>query len=185
MNLDRVSVIGTSCSGKTTFARNLSANLGSPHFELDSLYWKPNWSAAPDEEFRASVEEVTKAARWVVDGNYRTANDVVWPRASTIIWLNYSFPLVFYRALRRTIQRVSRKELLFAGNRETFRGAFLSRQSILLWVVTTHWRRRRQYEEYLREGRGPWREAIVLRSPRQARSFLRSVRSSAKGSSRG
>jgi adenylate kinase family enzyme len=178
MNLDRVSVIGTSCSGKTTFARNLAAILGSPHFELDSLYWKPNWSGAPDEEFRASVEEVTRAARWVVDGNYRVANDLVWSRVTAIVWLNYPFPLVFYRALRRTIQRVARKELLFAGNRETFRAAFLSRQSILLWVITTHWRRRRQYAELLRDDHRPGLEVVVLHRPRDAQRFLRSVKSS-------
>jgi adenylate kinase family enzyme len=179
MDLDRVSVIGTSCSGKTTFARSLAAILDVPHFELDSLYWKPNWSAAPDGEFRASVEKITQAGRWVVDGNYRVANDIVWSRATVVIWLNYPFPLVFYRALRRTIQRVARKELLFAGNRETFRAAFLSRQSILLWVITTHWRRRRQYSKFLRSSSGPWREAIVLRGPRDARRFFRSLKSSA------
>lgn len=176
MDLDRVSVIGTSCSGKTTFARNLAAILGHPHFELDALYWKPNWSAAPDEEFRASVQEVTRAPRWIVDGNYRVANDIVWSRATTVIWLNYPFLLVFYRALRRTIQRVARKELLFAGNRETFRDAFLSRQSILLWVITTHWRRRKQYAAIQESSASPWRDAIVLRSPREAERFLRSMR---------
>lgn len=176
MELDRVSVIGTSCSGKTTFARNLAAILGNPHFELDSLYWKPNWSGAPDEEFRASVDELTRAPRWIVDGNYRIANDIVWSRASMVIWLNYPFPLVFYRALRRTIQRVARKELLFAGNRETFRAAFLSRQSILLWVITTHWRRRKQYTAIQKSGAPAWREVIVLRSPREAERFLCSIR---------
>jgi hypothetical protein len=106
----------------------------------------------------------------------RVANDLVWSRVTAIVWLNYPFPFVFYRALRRTIQRVARKELLFAGNRETFKAAFLSRQSILLWVITTHWRRRRQYAEILRDDARPVREAIVFRRPRDAERLLRSVK---------
>ena len=36
-NLDRVAVIGTSCAGKTTFARCLAGSAESSHVELDSL----------------------------------------------------------------------------------------------------------------------------------------------------
>jgi adenylate kinase family enzyme len=178
MDLSRVSVIGTSCSGKTTFARDLASKMGSPHLELDALYWKPNWSGTADDEFRAAVDSATKGADWVVDGNYRVANEIVWTRATTIVWLNYPFPLVFHRALRRTIQRVVRGDLLFAGNRETFRYAFLSRQSILLWVITTHRRRKRQYRALLMRDPAAKPATVVLRSPREARAFLRSVKSS-------
>jgi adenylate kinase family enzyme len=181
MDLRRVSVIGTSCSGKSTFARDLARLLGSPHFELDAMYWKPNWSAAPDEEFRACVDDVTKGDRWIVDGNYRVANEIVWSRATAIVWLDYAFLLVFYRALRRTIRRVARKELLFAGNRETFRVAFLSRQSILLWVITTHWRRKKQYRALMADVRDSQRETVRFRNPWEAKRFLSSLRSAPPG----
>jgi adenylate kinase family enzyme len=40
--LTRVVVVGSSCSGKTTFARSLAEIVGSPHVELDALHWGPN-----------------------------------------------------------------------------------------------------------------------------------------------
>jgi adenylate kinase family enzyme len=40
----RVVVIGTSCVGKTTFARSLAHVLSCPHVELDALHWQPNWT---------------------------------------------------------------------------------------------------------------------------------------------
>ena len=42
MSMQRVMVVGTSCSGKTTLARGLSGALGVPHIELDALYWGPD-----------------------------------------------------------------------------------------------------------------------------------------------
>ena len=79
--LDRVAVVGTSCSGKTTLAKTLAARLGATHLELDAVHWEPNWQSAPDEEFRLAVSEALSGDRWVVDGNYGKVRDIIWPRA--------------------------------------------------------------------------------------------------------
>ncbi|TME62901.1 MAG: AAA family ATPase, partial [Chloroflexi bacterium] len=47
----RISVVGTTGSGKTTFARELARRLGVPHVELDALAWGPNWTLVPVEVF--------------------------------------------------------------------------------------------------------------------------------------
>ncbi|HVO94622.1 MAG TPA: hypothetical protein VMT22_17365 [Terriglobales bacterium] len=48
----RVVVIGTSCVGKSTFARSVANLLKVPHIELDAFFWSPNWVQKPSEEFR-------------------------------------------------------------------------------------------------------------------------------------
>lgn len=40
-DFNRVVIIGTSCSGKTTLAGTLAAALATPHIELDALHWLP------------------------------------------------------------------------------------------------------------------------------------------------
>ncbi len=45
--MQRISVIGTSGSGKTTVARRIAESLGFPHVELDALHWEPGWKEAP------------------------------------------------------------------------------------------------------------------------------------------
>jgi len=147
MDLRRVAVVGTSCSGKTTFAAALAALEAVPHIELDVLHWRPNWVEAPLETFRADVAAAVAAERWVCDGNYSRVRDLVWARATTVIWLNYPFATVARRALYRTFRRALLREEMFHGNRETMRKAFLSRDSILLWVATTHRRRRKEYPQ--------------------------------------
>ena len=171
----RVVVIGTSCVGKTTFAQALARGLNFPHVELDSLHWQQNWIPRPPEEFRALTAEALAKDCWITDGNYGAVRDLVWSRATTIIWLNYSFPVVLWRALVRTIRRVLTQEELFSGNRESLRMAFLSRESILWWVITTFHRRRRQYRRLFDTATTPRLVYVEFRSPAEARNFLRGI----------
>ena len=129
--LDRVIVVGTSCSGKTTLAKTLAHTLNVPHIEMDAIHWLPDWQARPTEEVRQLTAAAVAARRWVADGNYSIVRDMLWGRATTLIWLNYSFPVVFGRALWRTTHRIITRQELFSGNRESFRQSFLSRNSIL------------------------------------------------------
>jgi adenylate kinase family enzyme len=141
---DRILVIGISGSGKSTLSRTLSARLRMPHIELDGLFWKPGWVAASDAEFRAAVTRATAAPRWIADGNYSGVRDVLWPRADTVIWLDYPLSVVWSQIWARSLQRLRDREELWNGNRESFRRTFCSFDSILWWVLTNHARRRRQ-----------------------------------------
>jgi adenylate kinase family enzyme len=173
VDLRRVAVVGTSCSGKTTFAAALAAGREVPHIELDALHWRPGWVPAPREAFRQAVAAATSGDRWVSDGNYSAVRDLVWGRATAVIWLDYSFATVLQRALYRTARRAHLRQELYSGNRETFRRALLSRDSILWWVVTTWGRRRREYRELFEQAAFAHLEVIALASPREADRFLR------------
>ena len=168
----RVVVIGTSSAGKTTFARELAGTLSVPLVELDELHWAPNWEHKPKSEFVRLLESAVSGESWVADGNYGFVRDVLWPRANVIIWLNYSLPVIFWRGLRRSIQRSVSGAELWHGNRESFRRTFLSRESILLWIVTTYKRRQQEFME-LRESKSytnlKW---IEFRLPSEASLWL-------------
>jgi hypothetical protein len=87
--------------------------------------------------------------------------------------------LTFARALRRTLRRVATGERLFAGNFETFGRAFLSRESILWWVVQSHLANRVALGARRREDREKQveRRWWVFRHPREAEYWLREVES--------
>jgi adenylate kinase family enzyme len=169
----RFVVVGTSGSGKSAFARRLAARAGAPYVELDALYWDADWTPRPVDEFAAAVRAATEAQRWVVDGNYSVVRDVLWPRATHIVWLNFSRRVVFTRVVARTLRRVVSRQELWAANRESLRKAFLSRDSILLWSFTTFGKNQAKYAK-LRSGSAyphlRWHE---LRTPAQAEGFLR------------
>jgi len=181
VNLTRVVVVGTSCSGKTTFARRLASILGTPCFELDSLYWGPQWT--PRSDFEEVVRIAVQQPRWIIDGNYSRVRHIIWCRCTAIVWLDYSFARVFWRALGRTVRRVAVGERLYGRNRETIGNALFDVEAPLWLVVRTHGKRRREYPELF--GRPEYRHATVVqfRAPAATAAFLAEARGRAESES--
>lgn len=171
--MQRIVIIGTSGSGKSTLAEALAARIGGSFIDLDALHWLPDWEGASDELFRARISLATQAPRWALSGNYSRTRDLTWERADTLVWLDYSFPLVFSRLFRRTIRRIRTQEDLWnTGNRETWRKAFFDRKSIFLWAIQTHGKHRRQTEALLQQPEYAHLRLIRFKSPRQADAWL-------------
>ena len=172
-----VVVFGPSGSGKTTLGRAIAQSLGVPAIELDALYHQPDWVPTPDDEFRAKVTTALDAHAdgWVVEGNYRVIREITLPRADTIVRLRLPFRVVYTRLVKRTMIRSWRRQELWNGNRESFRLAFTSRDSILLWGIS-HWRAHaRNLDAALREI--PHTAPVIeLRSARAVDEFLRAFR---------
>ena len=169
----RVVVVGTSGSGKTSFARGLATSRSLPHIELDSLHWAENWTPRPTEEFVERVASATSGSEWVVDGNYSAIRPILWLRATDIVWLNYGRMTVFSRVVRRTLFRVFTRQKLWAGNRETFQTTFLSTDSVLLWSLTTFGKNQIKYAQLRASNQFPHLRWHEFRHPQQAQNFLR------------
>ena len=142
-DMRRVVIIGPSGSGKTTVAKKLSKALNIKATDLDDLHWRPGWELAERDEFRASVEAATSAQSWIISGNYkRIAAELIWPKADTLIWLDYGFMVNFGQLLSRTYKRVRDKKQICNGNYETLR-LVLSKDSIILWFLRSYRERQR------------------------------------------
>jgi adenylate kinase family enzyme len=168
----RIVVIGIGGSGKTTLAKQLAAHHGLPHIELDALYWLPNWQIREVDDFRALVAQAVAHDQWVADGNYRVVRDLVWGRATTVIWLNYPLWTVMWRLIQRTLRRSLTGELLFSGNRETLRKAFWSRDSILWYVLTHYSTTRASYRQIFDERPFPHLALVELKTPGEAERYV-------------
>ena len=172
----RIVVVGLTSSGKSTLASQLAKRFTLPQVEMDSLHWGPNWTPAPPDVLRERVAQAISGDRWVVDGNM--VRELVWQRADTLIWLDYALPLILWRLLRRTIWRTTRHPELWNGNRETWRGAFFSRDSLFMWAFKLHKRRRREYPLLFAEPEYANLTIIHFRSPRATERWLASLKTS-------
>lgn len=137
----RINVVGTSASGKSTFARVLAAKLGLSYIELDNLFWLDNWQETVDREFFDKIQAAIDQAKdgYVIDGNYTRSIPVKWTEIDSVIWIDLPFHLNLYRSIKRAIQRTISKQPLWpnSNNTESF-SQMLSRDSIIWWMIKTH-----------------------------------------------
>lgn len=170
----RIVVVGTSGCGKTTMALRIASALDLPFIELDRLNWEPNWRGldkADPDEFVRRVRDAISADAWVSDGNYAMVRDLIWPRATHLVWLDYSRLVVMYRVIKRSVARALDQKELWAGNREDWRRWFHASHPIQ-WAWRT-WRERRSRFEYLLNSTQYGHLVVLrLRRPREAASVL-------------
>ena len=169
---DRIVVVGTTGAGKTALARKVSRALDVPHVEFDAYRHGPGWSETPDDVFRERLRDVLAGGSWVGDGNYRIARSVVWPRATLLVWLDYSLPVVLRRLLLRTVRRAIRRPELWNGNRESIRRQLFSRDSLILWALRSRGRHRREIPRELERPEHAHLRLVRLRTPRAAAAWL-------------
>jgi adenylate kinase family enzyme len=171
----RIAIIGSTGSGKTTLGRSLAQHLQLPFIELDALHWDPGWTPltiADPEKFIARVDVATAAPAWVADGNYKLVRHLVWERATHLVWLDYTRPLIMARVIRRTLARSLRGTELWSGNRERWRN--LLRADHPVWWAWNHFHRhRREYVEALGDPMYSRLAVLRLRRPVAASEVLR------------
>jgi adenylate kinase family enzyme len=175
--VQRISVIGTSGSGKSRMARSLAAALGAEFLELDSVYHQADWAPLEATEFRDRVAAAAAGERWVIDGGYSAVRDIVWARADTVVWLDLPKRTVMRRLIWRTLRRVAGRTELWNGNRERWRNLFTwdKEESVIAWAWQTHASRRERYAGLLADPANARLRFVRLTSPGAVRRFLRST----------
>jgi adenylate kinase family enzyme len=173
----RILVIGRTGSGKTTLARALAASLGVPHVELDSLFFGPDFSTVPLDVLRERTRAAIVGERWVTDGNKRAVRDLVWPRADTIIWLDYSLAVSLWRLGKRAIWRSSviKAQAAESGEKKGLLKKFLAAAKGVLTALNSHRGQRREYPQLFALPENQHLAVVRLRSPRAAEHWLARV----------
>lgn len=175
----RVVVVGNCGTGKTYVARRLADLLAVPYVCNDAVIWGPNWTPTPRPLRLERFEALTRGPGWTYDGNVGSLTDpedlLILRRADTLVWLDLPRWAGGWQLLRRSVRRVWTREELWHGNRETFRGMFLSRDSILWWAWRLYGLRRRQYSAIAADP--AWSHLICIRlgSRRQVDRWLAAV----------
>jgi adenylate kinase family enzyme len=173
--MNRVIVVGTTGSGKTTLATALAQKMACPFIELDALFWNPRWVKTPPDEFRRRVAEAIAPERWAAGGNYGVARDLIWQRADTLVWLDYPLPFIMWRLFRRTMRRIFTQEELWAGNRESIRNTFFSRDSLLLFALKSNPQQRRTWPAELQKPEYAHLRVFRFHSPRETQAWLEKI----------
>ena len=179
-------MVGTSGSGKSTFARELAELLNLPYYEIDQLFWKSDWQESSDDELFRKVHDVTSRPRWVLDGNYSRTIPVKWKQVQLVIWLDPSFVRTIFRVTKRTMHRSLKQKEIWTGtgNRESLKKAFLSKDSIIWWAITTYRSNRKKYSSIMSSPAYSHISFIRLNSQTGVACFLEGLRQVVEQSAR-
>ena len=164
--MKRIVVIGVSGSGKTTLAIELARRLKLSCIHADEIRWGANWQRLAQAAFEERIAAATATETWVFDGNRLYLRRLVWRRADTIIWLDYSLPVILRRACIRNFRRVLTRETLWNGNRENWRRAVGG----VLQSIRAFFLSRRRIPSAIAEF--SHLRVVHLRSPREALDWL-------------
>ena len=176
--MNKINVVGTSATGKSTFSRALAQKLGLHYIELDNLFWLDDWQECPDEIFFAKIEsEIAQAHQgYVIDGNYTRTIPVKWAEIDTVIWLDLPFPVNLYRSIKRTIQRTwAQKDLWPDSNNQESLKTMFGRDSIIWWMVKTHQKNRNKYQHMMQAPEYQSIQWIHLKSQKEIDTFLQQL----------
>jgi len=173
----RILVLGRTGSGKTTLARELAAAVGVPHVELDALYFGPQFSTVPLPLLRERTSAAIAGDRWVTDGNKSAVRDLVWPRADTVVWLDYPLAVSLWRLGKRALWRTSVIKAEAAGTKgkASLPRQLLSAAKGVLTALRSHAGQRREYPRMFAEPQTQHLAVVRLRSPRATRRWLADV----------
>ena len=170
--MQRILVGGSSGAGKSTMARHLATTLGLRYVEVDSLFHGPGWTQRP--EFVADMAAVVAGDRWVIDHDYDAARHLVWPRLDTFVWLDYPRRLTAWRVVRRSLVRGALRRELWNGNRESLRHMLTSAEHPVRWSWEHHRAKRAHFEQWVLRQENAHVRVVRLRTPREARRWLKS-----------
>ena len=166
--MQRVLVIGSGGSGKSTFSMQLAERLGLPLVHLDTLYWRDGWIETPKDEWVRVVAKVIAEPRWVMDGNYGGTLDMRMAAADTVIFLDMPRLVCLWRVVKRYVEfRGMAHPGTPAGNPVRLRWDFL------WWIWTYPVRRRPGILERLRQLRT--QRVFVLSGQADIDRFLGSI----------
>ncbi|MDR6726344.1 adenylate kinase family enzyme [Paenibacillus amylolyticus] len=99
--MNRILVIGSGGSGKSTLSQKLSNILNLPVIHLDAYFWNPNWVPKPNDEWDQMIDKFTNQDQWIMDGNYSRTMNTRMERADAIIFLDMPRLLCCYRIIKR------------------------------------------------------------------------------------
>jgi adenylate kinase family enzyme len=162
----KILVIGSSGSGKSTFATRLGTLLNLEVSHLDKLFWRSGWSEPAPEEWLQIVTALTERDSWILDGNYTGTLELRVKKCDTVIFLDLSRWLCLWRIVTRVLRyRKENRPDMAEGCPEKLDLEFV------LWVWNYPRRTKPKVVKLLCES-CEGKEIVWLRSRREVERFL-------------
>lgn len=166
--MEKILIIGCSCSGKSTLARAMGERLGLPVVHLDQLWWREGWVNTTREEFDRQLKAILEEERWIIDGNYHRTMDMRIARCDGLIYLDFGRWTCLWGMLQRVIGSYGKvRPDMAPGCPERFDWEFVK------WIW--NYNRDNRVSNELCLAKAKHAKTVVLKNRKEVRAFLDSL----------
>ena len=101
----KILIIGSPGSGKSTFARKLRDKTGLPLYYLDMIFHNPDRTTVSRETFDEKLSEIVQTDEWIIDGNYQRTLQLRFEACTAVFF----FDLPLEQCLEGASSRIGQK----------------------------------------------------------------------------
>ncbi len=105
---NKIRIVGSVGSGKTTLARKLALQKGIDMYSLDDVVWSRSSEGDlrnSDEQRDAILDDILLQSTWIIEGSHLGWSMKTFEEADQILFLHPSLPVRIYRFSRRFMRQ--------------------------------------------------------------------------------
>lgn len=135
-NVQKVSIIGGSGTGKTTLANSLGKEMNLPVYHMDGMNYYENWVERDKKERDNMILQIIKKEKWIIDGTYRSTLEERLQKSDLIIYLDYSTFAQLKGVMQRFFKSKGKERQEIPGCKERLNWNFL--------IFVIKWRKKKR-----------------------------------------
>lgn len=163
--MEKILVIGSPGSGKSTMSVALSKIIGYPVVHLDKLFWRENWQHISRDEFDVLLMQELEKDRWIIEGEYSRTLALRLKYCDTVICLDYPRWQCLHGVLKRVATSYGKvRPDMGEGCKERFDWKFLQ----YVW----NYKRDQRDKMLQRVKQAPNVNIIILKNRKEGKAFL-------------
>lgn len=86
MNLNRIVIMGSPGTGKSTLAHKIAQQRKLPLYHMDALFWEGTQNVS-DDVLLERLDTILQKEQWTIDGNYKDTLEMRVAKADLVIWM--------------------------------------------------------------------------------------------------
>ena len=166
--MNKIYILGSVASGKTTFAKKISAQTNIKHHELDSIVFDDRRESNKKrsiEEQEEIIKKIDQEDSWIIEGTYRKSCHLVLDLADCIIMLD---PPIILRKTRILIRFIKQKLHIEKCN---YQVDYSMLKAMYKWTKDFEKKR----EDLIKMLKNYDEKLIILNSSKQTKKFLKEM----------